>query len=216
MSVNDVLNAVRAMSPEERARIRALLDALGSEAGTPADVTKQREPNLEGTPPLGSVGVKASPTAGAPCQNDQNPPYLEGLCAAARKGSAADFVSAMTSVDWRSLAPGDFITAARLALEAGAYAAAREISAEGAKRHPYDAEINKYAYILGPPKIVSMRNNPDPSVGANRAWIKAHRSEYSGNWVGLRSGVLLGYDESLQNLVNRLGKSEDILFTKVY
>lgn len=31
MSVNEVLEAVRAMSPEERARVRALLDALPTE-----------------------------------------------------------------------------------------------------------------------------------------------------------------------------------------
>ncbi|HKV38853.1 MAG TPA: hypothetical protein VJX67_06545 [Blastocatellia bacterium] len=36
--MNDVLNAVRAMSPRERAKIRALLDTLGSDAGMEAEV----------------------------------------------------------------------------------------------------------------------------------------------------------------------------------
>jgi hypothetical protein len=37
MSVNDVLEAVRAMSPEERARVRALLDLLPTEPRSPEE-----------------------------------------------------------------------------------------------------------------------------------------------------------------------------------
>jgi len=42
MSVNEVLEAVRAMSPEERAKVRALIDALGKELKTPQERARQR------------------------------------------------------------------------------------------------------------------------------------------------------------------------------
>jgi hypothetical protein len=37
MSVKDVLEAVRAMTPEERARVRALLEVLPAEPGSPQE-----------------------------------------------------------------------------------------------------------------------------------------------------------------------------------
>lgn len=42
MSVNEVLEAVRAMSPEERARVRDLLDALPSEPSSPEESAQAR------------------------------------------------------------------------------------------------------------------------------------------------------------------------------
>jgi hypothetical protein len=48
MSVNEVLEAVRTMSPEERARVRALLEVLPAEPGSPEEQAQQNlyEPGL--------------------------------------------------------------------------------------------------------------------------------------------------------------------------
>jgi hypothetical protein len=42
MSVNEVLEAVRTMSPEERAEVRALLEALGTESNAPPETARLR------------------------------------------------------------------------------------------------------------------------------------------------------------------------------
>jgi len=42
MSVNDVLDAVRIMSPEERAQVRDLLETLGTEANESQKRARQR------------------------------------------------------------------------------------------------------------------------------------------------------------------------------
>jgi hypothetical protein len=41
MSVNEVLEAVRTMSPEERARVRALIEALPAEPRSPEEQAQQ-------------------------------------------------------------------------------------------------------------------------------------------------------------------------------
>ena len=50
MSVNEVLEAVKGMSPEEREKVRALLDTLPNTSTTPADAAqaKLREAGLSG------------------------------------------------------------------------------------------------------------------------------------------------------------------------
>jgi hypothetical protein len=42
MSVNEVLEAVRAMSPEDQARVRALLEVLQRESKSPEELARQR------------------------------------------------------------------------------------------------------------------------------------------------------------------------------
>ena len=41
MSVNEVLEAVRTMSPEERAKVRALLESLHTETKSPVTLARQ-------------------------------------------------------------------------------------------------------------------------------------------------------------------------------
>lgn len=59
MSVNEVLEAVRAMSPEERAQVRAVLDTLPSTPLTPEEQAQRRlyEAGL-----LGETGRRATST----------------------------------------------------------------------------------------------------------------------------------------------------------
>jgi len=65
MSVSEILEAVRAMSPEERARVRALLDALPSDPLPPEELAqaKLREAGLLGEikPHEASTRARRSP-----------------------------------------------------------------------------------------------------------------------------------------------------------
>jgi hypothetical protein len=65
MSVTDVLEAVRAMSPEERAKVRSLLEALGTESKEPQETARLRllEAGLlaDLRPPEAAVRPRQSP-----------------------------------------------------------------------------------------------------------------------------------------------------------
>jgi hypothetical protein len=212
MSVNEVLEAVRAMPPEERAKVRALLEELGTgpraseePAGrSPFDAALMSDPR------------RVNAVAEEIRADDQKESGMQRLREAARSGREADFICAMKSVNWREVSPSDFVSAAGLALEVGAYAAARELSSLGAKLHPEEATLKQYADTLAPPRVVSKRFAPDASIKANSEWLKAHGDHYQGKWIGLRNGVLVGQAESLQNLLKEIGRADDTLVTKVY
>lgn len=115
---------------------------------------------------------------------------------------------------WRNRPPADFVRAVHLALKAGAYLAACRISAEGAKHHPEDSEVQKQARVLAPPTVISGRIPPDPARKANRRWLEAHGNEYRGQWVAVRDGELLGAAKSPEELVEQVGDTKDVMLTR--
>jgi len=141
---------------------------------------------------------------------------MAALRAAAETGDGRAFTFAMNAIDWRAQSAEDFLKATQLALEAGAFGAARELSALGAELYPDDPVIERYCHILAPPRVVGRRPAAGNGVLANRDWLKAHSNEYRGQWIGLRDGVLLGAAHSFEDLISRIGKPKDVLITKVY
>jgi hypothetical protein len=135
---------------------------------------------------------------------------------AARAGDRRAFLEALKEVEWQDWSPKDFAHAVRLGLEAGEHLAARRISEEGVSRYPDDSELQKYAHVLSPPKVISKHVPPDPARIANREWLKAHSGEYRGQWVAVRNGELLGVATSLRELVRQVGSTEDTLLTRAY
>ena len=111
--------------------------------------------------------------------------------------------------------PEDFINGVEEAFRAGAFALARDLSVEGAERYPDHSELQQYARVLAPPKVVESNLPPNPSVRANRDWLKEHRQEYQGRWIALRSGVLAGVANSLDELVGQVGETQGVLLTKI-
>ena len=140
---------------------------------------------------------------------------IETLEAAAESANEGDFVSAVRSIDWQSRPPGDFLRATRLALEAGAYAVARDISALGAQRFPSEARLQEYARTLAPPKVIERKVSRAPGIRANRDWLKAHADKYRGKWIMLRTGVLVSAADSFDDLTRNQVTTNDILITKV-
>lgn len=133
---------------------------------------------------------------------------------AAKARDERTFLKALQEVKWHNRPPGDFIYAAQLALKAGAYRAAYQISAEGAEHHPSSSEIQKYAHVLAPPKVVVGKATTDSGHKANREWLKTHGGEYSGQWVAVRNGELLGASGSLEELAKQVGDTKNVLLTK--
>lgn len=133
---------------------------------------------------------------------------------AAKKKDEHAFLEALKGIEWQNRPPADFVRAARLALKTGAYAVAHQISVEGTKHYPDDPEIRKYARVLAPPETRIGKPISDSKHWANREWLKDHGSEYSGQWVAVRDGKLLGAAGSLKELARRVGDTKDVLLTK--
>jgi hypothetical protein len=146
-----------------------------------------------------------------------NPPdangTLSGLRAAADTGDEQSFLAALGTVEWAEMIAVDFLLATRLALKAGAYLAARMISARGLERYPEDSELQKFARALAPPRVISAAVPPDPAVAANQEWLRAHGAEHSGKWVAVKNGELLGSADSLKQLVEQVGDTNGVLLT---
>jgi hypothetical protein len=137
------------------------------------------------------------------------------LADAAEAGDAQAFVNAYHLIDWSFCTPAEFARAMHWALTAGAHLTARSLATTGAAQYPDEAELQKAARILAPPKLLR-RLPAEPEKRANQEWLRAHRLEYRGQWVALRNGQLVGSSDSLQALTAICPISPDILFTKVF
>lgn len=135
---------------------------------------------------------------------------------AALSQDARTFENILESLNWEMRTPSDFLCAIHWALGIGAYAAAQRVSALGKDYHPDDPQIQKYAHILAPPKVTHRRVEFDPTIRANRDWLMAHGDEYRGKWVALSNGELLDSADSFDELIKRVGNSENILITTVF
>jgi hypothetical protein len=98
----------------------------------------------------------------------------------------------------------------------GAYTVARRIAVLGQQYYPDDEEIQKYAIITAPPTVISQRVPFDPSIRANRDWLKTHRDEYRGKRLGLKSGELVGSADPVNKLMELVCDDKDVLITRVY
>lgn len=147
-------------------------------------------------------------------KHDEQDDFMSRLEDAANAKDESAFLDALKSVRWTSLTTAGYVSVAGLALKAGAYTAAHQIAVEGEKYHPDSSEIQKYACVLAPPEVLPGRLAPGSGHKVNREWLKAHSSEYSGQWVAVRDGELLGVADSLAELVGRVGNMEGVLLTK--
>jgi hypothetical protein len=120
-------------------------------------------------------------------------------------------------MNWATRPAEDFVQAVKLALKIGALQIARELALTGSKHFPEDEELKKAARILAPPKIKVTSGTGNLSWRANRTWLKEHWNEYSGKWVALLDGRLLGVANTFDALVEEVGdlKGSGILVTIV-
>ena len=141
---------------------------------------------------------------------------MASLESAATAGDERAFLAAKDMVDWETRPAADFLRAVQLALSAGAHMAARNLAAQAAVRYPDDADLQKYARVLAPPRVLRSDAPPHPGLRANRDWLMTCGDKYRGQWVALRQGKLLGAADSLAALKELIGDTNDILLTKVF
>jgi hypothetical protein len=124
------------------------------------------------------------------------------------------FLDTLEQVEWKGAAEASFIHVIRLALKAGAYMAARQIANEGLEAYPESAEMKDYAAAFAPPTVVANNLPANPSLRLNRDWLRANANQYSGQWVALKRGELLGASHSFDELFKQVGRSKEILITR--
>lgn len=107
-----------------------------------------------------------------------------------------------------------FVKQIKDALKRGNAAQARRLAVEGAQRYPGHHDLQEYARLLAPPRIINRNVPSKSSIRANHSWLKMNREKYQGNWVALRDGELIGFAASLDALVHDIGRSKETLLTK--
>ena len=111
--------------------------------------------------------------------------------------------------------PDDYLQALAVALRTGEFGLARQRALEGAARYPDHADLTKAARVLAPPTVTRAPHPHSANIPANRAWLKAHRHAYAGQWVALRDGHFLAAAPSFDALAAQVDATPDVLMTKL-
>ncbi len=131
---------------------------------------------------------------------------------AANKGNETAFLKALTEINWQDKTSAEFVQSIKLAFRAGAFTAARCISIEAMKYHSNEPEIQKYVRVLTLQSRETVAPQTPVNTRANRTWLEIHSGQYSGKWVALRNGELLGVAESVTTLVEEVRRKHDVKF----
>jgi hypothetical protein len=169
-----------------------------------------------GTEPAGAaVRPSYQPTAATNTTRTTTAQAL--LEAAAQAGDVAAFLDGYYATRWHDQPAEVLVRVIRLALQAGAHVAARELSKLGLQSYPMNPDVQRLASIFYSNKP-GRRSPPDPSTAANLNWIRTHASEYRGKWVALRGEALLASADSLDNLLKITGdvRGTDIFVGPVF
>jgi hypothetical protein len=128
------------------------------------------------------------------------------------------FLEIVKGIDWDHKTAEDFISGIDLALEVGAHLSARELAMQGAEIHFDSEELQKYARVLAPPKLLSKPHRANVQPKANIEWLQANRNNYKGQWVALQNGVFIASAKTYKALVTHIGDVKDrgILITPIY
>jgi len=111
--------------------------------------------------------------------------------------------------------PDGYLQALAWALRTGEFGRARQLGLDGAARYPDHAELTQAARVLAPPTVARAPHPHTANIPANRAWLKAHRHAYAGQWVALRDGHFLAAAPSFDALAAQVDATPDVLMTKL-
>jgi len=213
---HNYLSKVKEDSPRWGYKPKSKLTAVLDKA---AEKTAWRTARTEPTIQPGTIGVVPwqltldfRPQADAELSEQQ--PALARLELAVNKRSEQAFINALQEVDWEDRQAREFARAIKLALNIGAPTAAQQIYNKGVARYPNHADLQRYARLFAPTRTATRTLPPNPTLTANREWLKSHRSEYRGQWIAIRNGELLETASSLEELIARVGDTTNVLLTR--
>jgi hypothetical protein len=145
--------------------------------------------------PLQSLSVEDVP----------QPPELHILEQAATQADRQVFALLATTIDWSLHGANDLTRAIDLALALDMISLARELAQQGRKIFPQDKRLQQALAVLAPPVVRGIRPAQSLLLTASQRWLQEHASRYTGQWVAVRHGTLLGSAPTLQELHERIG-----------
>jgi hypothetical protein len=95
----------------------------------------------------------------------------------------------------------------------GAVEEARALVKEFIQRWPDSPRLQKWAYVLEPGKARVIKGPPAPPWEQERAWLRQHAHEYSGQWIAILGDQLVVSDANLSKVleaVKRTGRESEV------
>ena len=115
------------------------------------------------------------------------------------------FALLATTIDWSTHCATDLTRVIDLALTLDMVPLARELAHQGSKIFPEDRRLQQAMAVLAPPVVRGTRPAQLLHLTAAQSWFKEHAAQYTGQWVAVRGGTLLGSAPTLQKLHERIG-----------
>ncbi len=133
------------------------------------------------------------------------PSELHTLEQAAEQADRQTFALLATTIDWSTHCATDLTRAIDLALALDMVSLARELAHQGSRIFPEDKRLQQAIAVLAPPVVRGTRPAQSLHLTDAQRWFKEHVSQYTGQWVAVRDGTLLGAAPTLQELHERIG-----------
>jgi len=137
---------------------------------------------------------------------------------AVKRADHQTFACLVRAMDWSVYRPNDLTCAIDMALQLDMVPLARELAQQGSRLFPEESHIQQAAAVLSPPVAMATPSPRRLPLAASQTWLKAHASQYKGQWVAVCDGTLLGTAPTLPELYNQLkleGKMMHTVIVKV-
>ena len=90
----------------------------------------------------------------------------------------------------------------RLLIEADLVAGARKLLAEALEKGDHGEDLSYWREVLAPAKMIGPVKEQDPDRTPEFEWLKAHGTEYQGEWVALCEDRLLAHSRDLEEVLS--------------
>ncbi len=122
----------------------------------PDDTEGETTPAVYTSIPLRTKSTTRDPDPSFPTAVEVD--EITQLAEIAASGDAQAFLAAQEVINWIQRPPEDFIHTIQLALSLGAHLVARRLSIQGLEHYPHHSQLQRYAHVLAPPKVI--RSDP--------------------------------------------------------
>lgn len=133
------------------------------------------------------------------------------LSRVANSGDTRAFSNTVQKIKWDQRSANDFVTAIKLALKVSSPSSAQSVFDKGIKRHPNSSGLKSYSLLFARGTARPLSSNP--TLRANREWLKQHRTEFRGQWIALQNGELLA-SGSLEEVSKAVTNRTNVLLTR--
>ncbi len=139
---------------------------------------------------------------------------MERLAEATHAGDARTFARIVRGVDWSTRTPDELYEAITMSLQMMLAWLSIHMAQEGSRLFPDHEGLQRAAKVIAPPRIVGkVKGPPVKGIRESHKWMDEHAHEYSGQWIAVNQGKLLGTAPTLPELDEMIGQPEDAAST---